>query len=516
MSGGVDVLLGQAYHLRFDPKLWQAMEPYPPLGTLYAAALLRERGLTVALHDSMLASGPDQWREALDRHRPRYAVLYEDNFNYLTKMCLGAMREAGLEMIDAARDRGCRVIVAGSDPTDAPEVYLAAGAEAVLLGEGEASLDEVVAVLEGRSQAPLETIAGIAYVAADGTPRRNPRRAVIRDLDALPLPAWDLVDMARYRAIWHQRHGRFSLNMVTTRGCPYHCNWCAKPLWGQRYHVRDPARVADEVELLLERYRPDHIWFMDDIMGLKPSWLPAFADEVQRRGLRFGFKCLTRPDLVLRDGTAEALRRAGCETVWMGAESGSQKILDAMEKGTTVEQIRAATARLQAAGIRVALFLQFGYPGESREDVERTLQMVRECRPDDVGMSVSYPLPGTAFHERVRSQLGAKRHWHDSDDLAMMYRGPFTTEFYRQLHTVLHTEFRARRGTAEVAAAARRPWRLRPRHAAAAAGALRRWARLPLERRRLERLARVPHEGLGELDGAMTHDDAARPSPQPD
>lgn len=516
MTTAADVLFGQAYHLRFDPKLWQAMEPYPPLGTLYAAALLRERGLAVALHDSMLAESPAEWAEALDRHRPRYAVLYEDNFNYLTKMCLGTMREAGLEMIRMAHDRGCRVIVAGSDPTDAAELYLDAGAQVVLLGEGEASLDEVMTVFEGRSSTPLAAIDGIAFVAADGTPHQTPRRAVIRDLDTLPLPAWDLVDMARYRAIWQQRHGRFSLNMVTTRGCPYHCNWCAKPLWGQRYHVRDPARVAAEVELLLERYRPDHIWFMDDILGLKPSWLPAFADEVGRRGLKFGFKCLTRPDLALRDGTAEALRRAGCETVWMGAESGSQKILDAMEKGTTVEQIRTATARLQAAGIRVALFLQFGYPGETRADIEHTLQMVRDCRPDDIGMSVSYPLPGTTFYERVRSELGAKQHWRDSEDLAMMYQGPFTTEFYRQLHTVLHTEFRARRRLDEVAAAGRRPWRLRPRHGVAAAGALARWARLPLERARLERLARQPHEGIGELEGAMAHDDAARPSPQPD
>lgn len=516
MTDAADVLLGQAYHLRFDPKLWRAMEPYPPLGTLYAAAVLRESGFGVALHDSMLAESVGEWRGALGRHHPRFAVLYEDNFNYLTKMCLSTMREAGFEMIAAARERGCRVVVAGSDPTDFAEDYLERGADVVLLGEGEASLEEVIEVLDGRRDRPLEEIQGIAFRDGDGRRRRTSRRPVIRDLDALPLPAWDLVDLERYRRIWLDRHGRFSLNMVTTRGCPYHCNWCAKPLWGQRYHVRSPARVADEVAMLLERARPDHIWFMDDIMGLKPSWMPAFADEVERRGLELRFKCLTRPDLALREGTVEAMRRAGCETVWMGAESGSQKVLDAMEKGTTVEQIREATARLQAAGIRVALFLQFGYPGETRADVEATLEMVRDCRPDDVGMSVSYPLPGTPFFDRVRSELGDKRHWDDSEDLAMMYRGPFTTEFYRQLHVVLHAEFRARRRGRELGQVLRRPSGLRPGHLVEAAGVAYRWARLPLERARLGRLARRSHDGIGPLRGAMSHDDAARPSPQPD
>jgi anaerobic magnesium-protoporphyrin IX monomethyl ester cyclase len=304
--------------------------------------------------------------------------------------------------------------------------------------------------------------------------------------------------------------------MVTTRGCPYHCNWCAKPLWGQRYAVRSPRAVADELGRLVREHEVEHVWFMDDIFGLKPSWLPELADLVEERRLAVRFKCLSRPDLMLREGTVEALARAGCEIVWMGAESGSQTILDAMEKGTTVEQIAAAADRLHSAGVKVAFFVQFGYPGETRADVEATLQMIRDCRPDDVGMSVSYPLPGTPFHERVQAELGDKRHWVDSNDLDMMYRGPFTTDFYRQLHTVLHTELRARRRGRELAGLAARPWRLRPRHAVEAAGVLARWARLPFERRRLDRLARLPHRGIGPLPPGMSHAEAARPSPQSD
>jgi radical SAM superfamily enzyme YgiQ (UPF0313 family) len=130
--------------------------------------------------------------------------------------------------------------------------------------------------------------------------------------------------------------------------------------------------------------------------------------------------------------------------VWLGAESGSQKILDAMEKGDSVDDIYQAAEYLQRHKIEVGFFLQFGYPGETWQDIEKTLKMVRECKPDDIGISVSYPLPGTRFFERVKDELGLKQNWDDSEDLAMLYRGPFPTEFYRILHRRVHYEFRTR------------------------------------------------------------------------
>src|SRR5690606_5212792 len=311
--------------------------------------------------------------------------------------------------------------------------------------------------LEGRAPFDPAGIQGLAYRDSAGQAVRTARRPDIRDLDALPFPAWDLVDVDRYRRIWRERHGYYSMNMVTTRGCPYHCNWCAKPIWGQRYNVRSPENVVAELKWLKETYQPDHIWFADDIMGLKPGWIERFADLVEEHDARVPFKSLNRVDLLLRGNVIEALKRAGCRTVWVGAESGSQKILDAMEKGTTVEQIYEATRRLHEVGIEVGFFLQFGYPGETWEDIELTLQMVRDCRPDDIGISVSYPLPGTRFYENVKAELGNKRNWYDSEDLAMLYRGPYPTEFYRKLHTVVHHEFRARR-----ACGLRWPGRRRP------------------------------------------------------
>jgi anaerobic magnesium-protoporphyrin IX monomethyl ester cyclase len=495
----IDILFGQSYYLRFDPKLWEAMQPYPPLGSLYAASYLRSRGYQVALFDAMLAQSEAEWEAALETHQPRLAVLYEDNFNYLSKMCLLRMRQAAFEMIALARQHGSTVIAAGADASDHAEAYLQQGADFILLGEGEATLAELVDRLSGKNQQPFSEILGLAYrevsqrganeaSGAPGSVIRTGQRPDLKDLDSLPFPAWDLVDVERYRGIWLERHGYFSMNLVTTRGCPFHCNWCAKPIWGQRYNTRTPENVVEEMAWLKQTYAPDHLWINDDIFGLKPGWVRRFAELVEANEARIPFKSLNRVDLLLRPGEVEALKRAGCQIVWVGAESGSQKILDAMDKGTRVEQIYAASQSLHAAGIRVGFFLQFGYPGETLADIQATLRMVQDCEPDDIGISISYPLPGTPFYERVRAQLGARQNWIDSEDLAMLYHGPFSTAFYRQLHQVVHASFRRQRAARRIRNGEGQPARN-----------LARWGleslRLPFLQMRLNILARQPASG---------------------
>jgi radical SAM superfamily enzyme YgiQ (UPF0313 family) len=436
-------LIGSVYYLRLDPKRFEEMQPFPPLATLCAAAYVRAQGHEVHFFDAMLAASDAEWRSLIDRIRPDIAVLYDDNFNYLSKMCLTNMRNAAVAMIASAKAARAKVIVCCSDAVDHPALYLDAGADAVILGEGEAVLGEIVDRIGYPS---LGDIKGVAFRGGDGSIVRTAKRSPLRDLDALPFPAWDLVDFDRYRRIWRERHGTFALNMATTRGCPYLCNWCAKPIWGQSYAVRSPANVVAELKTLIDAAGPEYIWFMDDIMGLKPKWWGAFADELERHRIKIRFKCLSRADLVLREGAVADLARAGCDIVWMGAESGSQKILDAMDKGLTVAQIEEATRRLKTAGIRVGHFIQFGYSGEGIGDIARTIRMIRRTRPDDIGISVSYPLPGTVFYDRVKAELQGKHNWSDSNDLAMLYRGPFTTSFYRRLHAYVHRDFRMRRG----------------------------------------------------------------------
>ncbi len=441
------ILFGQSYYLRFDPKLFRAMQPYPPLGTMYAASYIREKGYDVALFDAMLAESENDWAKSLDEHKPQYAIIFEDNFNYLSKMCLLRMRQAAFTMIQMAKERGCIVILCGADVTDHYENYLAHGADYCLLGEGEETLSELLNQLSVTQEANLESILGLAYksqVSSHKSLKINPKRPDIKNLDSLPFPAWDLIDVEKYKKIWKSKHGYFSMNMVTTRGCPYHCNWCAKPIWGQRYNSRSPENVAAEMKWLKENFAPDHIWFADDIFGLKPNWVEKFADLLNENDAVIPFKCLKRADLI-NEKTARALAQAGCKTVWLGAESGSQKILDAMDKGGSVTDIYQAAELLHKNKIEVGFFLQFGYPNETWDDVQLTLKMVRECMPDDIGISVSYPLPGTKFYERVKLELGEKQNWNDSEDLAMLYQGPYPTEFYRILHGRVHAEFRLRK-----------------------------------------------------------------------
>jgi radical SAM superfamily enzyme YgiQ (UPF0313 family) len=486
------ILFGQSYYQRFDPKLWKAAQPYPPLGTLYATSMLREQGYDVAFFDAMLASSENEWAAALDRQQPEYAVIYEDNFNYLSKMCLLRMRQAAFTMAEMASTRGCTVIICGSDATDHVQEYFEHGVHYVLMGEGEFTLVELMQHL-AQGQPDKSEVLGLAWRNGTSPHSQTGSRPVMKDLDALPFPAWDLVDIPRYQKIWREHHGYYSMNMVTTRGCPYHCNWCAKPIWGQVYNVRSPKNVVEEMKWLHETYQPDHIWFADDIMGLKPGWIQRFAELLEKNSIKIPFKSLSRADLLLVDDTVEALARAGCQTVWIGAESGSQKILDAMEKGTTVEQIQNATRRLQFAGIQVGFFLQFGYPGETREDIDMTLDMVRECKPDDIGVSVSYPLPGTKFYERIKGELVEQQNWQDSDDLAMLYHGPFTTPFYRKLHTVVHKEFRKQKYFAEIIKIARQPATLKKAHLRQLAAAIHYSVSLPLERLRLKSLQDRSH-----------------------
>ena len=435
-----DVLLTHSYHLYYDRKQTRKMQPYPPLGTLYAAALLRSKGLSVAMFDTMLNDPEERFQAALKQHRPRIVVVFEDNFNFLSKMCLTRMREVAYHILETSRQAGATVLVNGSDASDHTFDYLQKGFRCVLLGEAEWTLLEAVSLLLRGDLDALERVAGLAYLQKDtGELVRTEGRGFMRNLDHLPFPSRDLIDIEQYRSAWKSAHGYFSLNIVASRGCPYRCNWCAKPIYGDSFSVRSAALVAAEMRQLKCDFGADHLWFADDIFGLRPKWVRELAAAVEGLNAAIPFKMQSRVDL-MTPSNVSALRRAGCAEVWMGAESGSQKILDAMDKGTRVDQIAAARENLRQEGIRACYFLQFGYPGETWHEIQDTIRLVRDTRPDDIGVSVSYPLPGTKFFDRVRTQLGEKTNWSDSEDLSMMFQGAYTNEFYRALHDALHAQ----------------------------------------------------------------------------
>jgi anaerobic magnesium-protoporphyrin IX monomethyl ester cyclase len=438
----ISILVCHSYFLRFDQKQQQRAKPYPPLASLQVAAMLRAAGHEVSFFDAMLADDLNFYQRRLEVIKPQVVLFYEDNFNFLSKMCLGKMRDACFEMIAGARAAGTRIIAAGSDASDAPGAYLGAGADVVLHGEALAALVAVISRLDhSPAIANSDLAAGLPDVShsAHGLPVRSVAVAPLPEPNLAALPAWDLIDVEKYRRVWRRAHGYFSLNMAASRGCSFRCNWCAKPIWGNQYLQRPALDMAAEMLHLKRHYRPDHIWFADDIFGFKVDWVKEFGTALAAAGGGVPFTIQLRADLV-SPRMATALYEAGCKEVWIGAESGSQKILDAMNKGTRVGENIAARHMLRDAGIRVGFFLQLGYLGEELDDILATRRLVDEARPDDVGVSVAYPLPGTKFYELVKEQLGTKRNWQESNDLEMMFHGTYTSDFYRVVRNLLHEQ----------------------------------------------------------------------------
>lgn len=435
------VLFTHSYFYKLDPKQWAMRQPYPPLGTLYAASYIRSLGYKVKLHDVNLCDGPDEILRPLFREQPNVVVIYDDGFNYLTKMCLTTMRQSAIAMIQHAKHHNCSVIVCSSDSTDHHATYLESGANYVVRGEGEETLRELIGLIDsGKHDA--SSIAGVAFMTSSGI-HVSPARPVMRDLDRLPMPAWDLVDVDLYRQTWDKR-SHFHLSVATTRGCPYKCNWCAKPIYGNRYNVRSAEHVVQELAFLRDTYGVSHFWLCDDIFGLKPGWLKDFARCLHDAALKVHCKIQSRADLIQSENDADDLVAAGVEEVWLGAESGSQRILDAMEKGITIHQIRRATELLKGRNIRVGFFIQLGYLGETASDIRQTISMILQLMPDRLGISVAYPLPGTRFYELVKSELQDKANWIDSADLAMMFNNTYPAGYYRILHRFIHMLYHAK------------------------------------------------------------------------
>jgi anaerobic magnesium-protoporphyrin IX monomethyl ester cyclase len=300
----MNVLFTHSYFYKFDSKQWRFKQPYPPLGTIQAAAVVRQEGFNVSLFDTNLLDDPSGLAAAVHHSNAKYLVIYDDGFNYLTKMCLTKMREAAFEMARQAKKLGCTVIVASSDSTDHYEKYLSQHVDYVIRGEGEETLKILLKAIEQRIE--LDSVAGIVF-RKSGKTIINAARPVMKNLDELPLPAWDLVQIESYRKIWLKHHGYFSLNIATTRGCPFKCNWCAKPIYGNRYTSRTPQHVLKEIEYLKTHFSPDHFWMCDDIFGLKPGWVQEFKKVVHEKKLSFRYKIQSRVDLLLEEDTIEAL-----------------------------------------------------------------------------------------------------------------------------------------------------------------------------------------------------------------
>ncbi len=397
------------------------MKPYAPLGLLYLSSHLRARGFNVEIYDSTFGSRDELFR-AIETERPRVVGVYG---NLLT-------RSNVLAIAGAAKECGSRVVLGGPEPANYAAEYLAVGADAIVSGEGEVALE---ALLRSRE---FGAVPGIQYRAGDQVVR-NPPAELIRDLDAQPWPDRERIDIDRYLKAWRDRHGRGSVSVITARGCPYHCRWCSHSVYGKTHRRRSPAAVADEVAWIVKRYSPEMLWMADDVFTIHPGWIMKYAEEMRRRDLKIPFECITRADRMNRR-MAETLAELGCFRVWIGSESGSQKILDAMQRGVRVEQVHEAVRLLRDVGIETGMFLMWGYLGEELSDIEATVEHVKMCRPDIFLTTVSYPIKGTPYYDDVAPRLVRIGEWGASTDRDVKIASRHSRRFYQYADQLLKSE----------------------------------------------------------------------------
>lgn len=420
------LLLTHAYFLSEDPKERQIMKPYVPLGILYLSSHLRGQGFDVDLYDSTFGSREELFA-ILDDGPPAAIGIYG---NLMT-------RPNVLEICARARAAGWKVILGGPEPANYAAEYLAAGADVIVAGEGEYAIEQLLG--SGMQPAEWPLIPGIIFRAPDGSVIRTGPARLIANLDSQPWPDRERVDIPRYLNVWRQHHGTGSVSVITARGCPYHCNWCSHSVYGKTHRRRSPKSVADEVAWIEERYQPDMLWLADDVFTIHHGWIQEYAAEITRRNLRIPFECITRADR-LNPRIVETLANLGCFRVWIGSESGSQRILDAMQRGVKVEQVREAVSLCKQNGIQTGMFLMWGYEGEEIADIEATVNHVKECRPDVFFTTVSYPIKGTPYFEKVASRLVSIGPWQSTTDREIRVRGRHSGTFYQHADELLKSE----------------------------------------------------------------------------
>jgi radical SAM superfamily enzyme YgiQ (UPF0313 family) len=389
---------------------------------------LRKKGLSVEVFDSTFSSRQELW-DVLHQGPPSVIGVYA---NLMT-------RPNAVEILRVAKEAGWRTIVGGPEPGAHIQEYLSAGADVVVIGEGEVTLEELVPTLQSQSFENLDRIHGIAYRATDGSLVRTTPREQIKDIDTQPWPARESIDMARYVETWRQHHGMGSVSLITARGCPYHCRWCSHEVFGKTHRRRKPASVADELEWLIERYQPEMAWMADDVFTIHHGWLFQYAEELNRRGVKLPFECISRADR-LNPRVIETLAAIGCSRVWIGSESGSQRILDAMERGVTVEQVQTVTALCRSAGIQTGMFLMWGYEGEELSDIEATIDHVKKTDPDIFFTTVAYPIKGTPYFSEVADRVAPLSSWDAGSDRDVLIRGRHSRHFYTFADQLLRTE----------------------------------------------------------------------------
>ncbi|MCA0453501.1 MAG: B12-binding domain-containing radical SAM protein [Chloroflexi bacterium] len=414
----MDILLAHGYFLYEDPHELKVMKPYPPLGILYISSYLKKQGFDVGVFDSTF-SAMATFKALVAKERPSVVGIYT---NMMTKRNV-------LEMTHACKEAGAIVVLGGPEPPYYAEDYLKHGADIIIKGEGELTLEELLPHLAKHGLDQLEAITGIAFLSDDGKLVETLPRPFIPDLSANPWPDREAIDIPQYMKIWKDNHGKSSVSVIQARGCPFTCRWCSHSVYGNTHRRRTPEDAADEVLWIKDRYNPDLIWYADDVFTINSRWFIQYAEALKQRGVRIPFECISRADR-LNEEIVKTLAEMGCFRLWNGSESGSQKILDAMDRKVKVKDVQEKTHLLQKYGIETGMFIMLGYEGETIQDLEETVEHLKVSNPDLFLTTVAYPIKGTKYYAEVESRVLADRGWENRSDRDLTVAGRYSRRFY--------------------------------------------------------------------------------------
>jgi radical SAM superfamily enzyme YgiQ (UPF0313 family) len=341
----------------------------------------------------------------------------------------------------AARERGMRVIAGGPDATAYCDEYLGNGFEVVVCGEGEETAREVMEWIgRGGTVSELHDVQGIAFRSAAGDTVSTDRRPYRKDIDSLPFPRRDREIYKPYMEAWRRIHGYTSMPVFASRGCPFDCHFCFRPVFGRQYRVREPEDVLAEIEMCASEFGTTHFRFVDDIFVVRKKWVKQFSQLVQERGLRLEFDILSRADLI-DDNVAVDLKAMGVRRIYLGMESGSDAVLNTMNKNMKAERSIEAAEIIHRNGMEFLAWILLGYPGEGKKDIYLTRDLVVKIKPDVLSISVAFPIKGTPFYDMVKDRLEHKRPiWRRTAENRLVFRGRYPNSFYFFARLWLHQE----------------------------------------------------------------------------
>lgn len=414
----MSILFTHAYYVSDDPKEQKIMKPYPPLGLLYVSAYLVNKNIPNDVFDSTFSTQDEQLHFILSK-KPQVICIYT---NLMTKIEVIKL----IKIIKSDKYNYPKIVLGGPDVSYNIQNYLKAGADFLVIGEGEETTFELYEAI--LSKGDFKTINGLAFLENDSV-IKTPARVKIKELDELPLPNREAINMQNYLDTWKKNHGQSSMTISTQRGCPYTCKWCSTAVYGQSYRRRPADQVAAEMKMLKETYNPDAIWFVDDVFTVSHKWLTAFHNEVIKQDTIIPFECITRAER-LNDEILQLLKESGCFRIWIGAESGSQKIIDLMDRRVDVNVVKEAIQKTNQLGIETGTFIMLGYPGETEEDITETIQYLKEANPTHYTITIAYPIKGTSLYNEIEDNITITPDWETSTDRDIDFKRTYSRKYY--------------------------------------------------------------------------------------